>query len=141
MKKSNPSGTETPILGEIDEYLIQEGTHKRLWDVLGAHLIEHQNEHGTHFSVWAPNARTVAVVGDFNAWDCQSNLLHKRDSSGLWETFVSGVGDGAAYMFAVTGADGVARRKADPFGFSAQHPPETASIVRDIGGYGWKDCD
>jgi 1,4-alpha-glucan branching enzyme len=139
MTTVGPSNVSTPSLGELDEYLIGEGTHKRLWEALGSHVVKHGEQPGTHFAVWAPNAREVAVVGDFNGWDSSRNPLRSRGQTGVWETFVPGVGDGAAYMYDVTGVDGVVRRKADPLGFGAQHPPQQASIVRDISGYGWSD--
>jgi len=110
-----------------------------LWRALGAHVLEHEGEHGTHFAVWAPNARCVALVGDFNHWDPGRHPLLKLGTTGVWEIFVPGVGEGATYMYDVTGCDGIVRRKADPVGFGAQHPPQQASIVRDIGGYGWRD--
>lgn len=139
MKKSAPASTDKPILSDIDEYLVQEGTHQRLWEVLGAHLVEYAGERGVHFCVWAPNASAVSVVGEFNGWDSTRNSMSSRGPSGLWETFVANVDEGAAYMFDVTGIDGLVRRKADPFGFGSEHPPEKASIVRDISGFGWKD--
>ncbi|MGY6634652.1 MAG: 1,4-alpha-glucan branching protein GlgB [Alkalilacustris sp.] len=129
-----------PVLGEIDEYLLGEGTHRRLWQVLGAHPMVHEGVEGTHFAVWAPNARRVSVVGDFNAWDGRRAPMRRRGSTGVWEIFLPGVGEGAAYKYEILGADGAVQPlKADPVGFGSQHPPATASIVRDISGYGWKD--
>ncbi|MGR3502366.1 1,4-alpha-glucan branching protein GlgB [Pseudaestuariivita sp.] len=130
-----------PVLGEIDEYLLGEGSHQKLWHTLGAHVREHEGAHGTHFAVWAPNARVVSVVGDFNAWDARRHVMRKRGATGVWEIFLPGVGDGAAYKYAMTGPNGERLpQKADPVGFGSQHPPETASIVRDIRGYGWDDA-
>jgi 1,4-alpha-glucan branching enzyme len=129
-----------PVIGEMDEYLLGEGTHRRLWTVLGAHPIEHEGANGTHFAVWAPNARRASVVGDFNAWDGRRHVMRRRGSTGVWEIFIPGVGEGAPYKYEIVGSDGsIQPLKADPVGFGAQHPPETASIVRDISGYGWKD--
>ena len=131
-----------PVIGEIDEYLLGEGTHKRLWQVLGAHVMDHEGAAGTHFAVWAPNAQRVSVVGDFNAWDGRRAPMRRRGASGVWEIFLPGIGDGAAYKYELCGPDGtILPLKADPVGFGAQHPPETASVVRDIAGYGWKDAD
>ncbi len=130
-----------PVLGEIDEYLLGEGTHRRLWQALGAHVLTHQGVAGTHFAVWAPNAQRVSVVGDFNAWDGRRAPMRKRGATGVWEIFLPGVGEGAAYKYEIRSPDGrLLPLKADPVGFGAQHPPETASIVRDISGYGWKDA-
>ena len=126
-----------PVLGEMDEYLLSEGTHERLWDVLGAHPREMDGVHGTHFAVWAPNARRVSVVGDFNAWDGRRHVMRRRGATGAWEIFVPGVGEGQAYKYEILGANGVTQPlKADPVGFGSQHPPENTSVVRDISGYG-----
>jgi 1,4-alpha-glucan branching enzyme len=78
-----------PVLGDLDEYLIGEGTHRRLWDVLGAHVREHEGARGTHFAVWAPNAQRVSVVGGFNAWDGRRHPMRRR-GTGIWEIFVPG---------------------------------------------------
>ncbi len=130
-----------PVMGEIDEYLIGEGTHHALWHALGAHVMTHDGVHGTHFAVWAPNARRVSVVGGFNAWDGRRHVMRKRGATGVWEIFLPGVGEAAAYKYEILGPDGTAQPlKADPVGFGSQHPPENASVVRDIAGYGWRDA-
>jgi len=129
-----------PVLGELDEHLIGEGTHGRIWDVFGAHVMDHEGSRGTHFAVWAPNAARVSVVGAFNAWDGRRHPMRRRGASGIWEIFVPGVGEGEAYKYEIVGADGSLQPlKADPVGFGSQHPPENASVVRDIRGYGWHD--
>ena len=129
-----------PVLGELDEYLIGEGTVERLWHALGAHVIEHERVRGTHFAVWAPNARRVSVVGDMNGWDARRHPMRRRGLSGVWEIFVPGVGERTAYKYHIAGPDGRALPlKADPVGFGAEHAPSTASLVRDISGYGWSD--
>jgi 1,4-alpha-glucan branching enzyme len=131
-----------PVMGEMDEYLLGEGTHRRIWQVLGAHVRDHEGTSGTHFAVWAPNARRVSVVGDFNHWDGRRGVMRRRGATGVWEIFWPGVGDGVRYKFEIIGETGMTQPlKADPVGFGAQHPPETASIVRDIRGYGWTDDD
>lgn len=131
-----------PVLGELDEYLLGEGTHQRLWQALGAHVLTHEGTDGTHFAVWAPNAQRVAAVGEFNHWDGRRHGMRRRGSTGVWEIFVPGVGEGAPYKFQITGPSGeVQPLKADPVGFGAEHPPATASVVRDIAGYGWDDAD
>ncbi len=131
-----------PVLTETDEYLLGEGTHRQLWRALGAHVMTREGVRGTHFAVWAPAARRVSVVGDFNAWDGRRHVMRARGTTGVREIFVPGAADGAAYKYEVIGADGAALPlKADPVGYGAQHPPETASIVRDIAGYGWDDAD
>ncbi|MBT8454805.1 MAG: 1,4-alpha-glucan branching protein GlgB [Rhodobacteraceae bacterium] len=129
-----------PVLGELDEYLLGEGTHQRLWQALGAHVITHEGARGTHFAVWAPAARRVAVVGDFNHWDARRHGMRGRGTTGVWEIFIPGVDDGAAYKFQITASDGsTVPLKADPVGFGSEHPPKTASVVRDLTGYGWHD--
>ncbi len=128
-----------PVLGEIDEYLLGEGTHRHLWNALGAHVLQHEGVAGAHFAVWAPNARRVSLIGDFNAWDGRRHVMRRRGATGVWEIFVPGLGDGAIYKYEILGAHGERMEKADPVGFGAQHPPQTASMVRDITGYGWSD--
>ncbi|MGR3343538.1 MAG: 1,4-alpha-glucan branching protein GlgB [Paracoccaceae bacterium] len=128
------------VLGDVDEYLLGEGTHLRLWQALGAHVSRHQDCDGVHFAVWAPNARRVSVLGDFNHWDGRRHVMRRRGASGIWEIFLPGVGDGAPYKFEIIGPDGTVQPlKADPVGFGSEHPPAKASVVRDIAGYGWKD--
>lgn len=129
-----------PVLGELDEHLIGEGQHLRLWDVLGAHVIQHEGHMGTHFAVWAPNARRVSVVGDFNGWNGRVHQMRRRGVSGVWEIFVPGLDDGESYKYELLDARGnLLPQKSDPFGFGAEHPPETASVVRRLHGHGWAD--
>ncbi len=125
-------------LGDVDLFLLGEGRHERLWDRLGAHLTEHDGEEGTSFAVWAPNAREAHVVGDFNYWDGKAHALRAVGSSGVWETFVPGVGAGERYKFQFLTRDGVVIQKADPFAFEAEVPPRTASIV-NASSYSWAD--
>jgi 1,4-alpha-glucan branching enzyme len=124
-----------PVLGEMDEYLLGEGTHKRLWRVLGAHLITHQGVAGVHFAVWAPNAQRVSVVGGFNNWDGRRHPMRRRGPTGVWEIFIPGLGEGETYKYEIRGADGqLLPLKADPVGFGSEHPPANASVVRSIAG-------
>ena len=90
-----------PVLGPIDDLLIAEGTHLRLHDKLGAHPIAHEGADGVHFAVWAPNARRVSVVGDFNDWDARRHVMRRRGDIGVWEIFIPGVGPGRHYKFAI----------------------------------------
>ncbi len=130
-----------PILGEIDEYLLGEGTHGRLWHVLGAHVVTHEDAPGTHFAVWAPNARRVSVVGDFNDWDGRRHVMRRRGSTGVWEIFVPGPGDGTRYKYEVLDTHGnLLPLKADPVGFGSEVSPATASVIRDLTRYGWNDA-
>lgn len=128
-----------PVLTEMDQHLIGEGTHQKLWSALGAHVIELDGVAGTHFAVWAPSARRVSVVGDFNNWDGRRHAMRRVGVTGVWEIFLPGVGEGDLYKYEIAPQAGAAFLKADPVGFGAQHPPETSSVVRDISGYGWDD--
>ena len=129
-----------PVLGEMDEYLFSEGTHKRLWQVLGAHLITHQGVAGVHFAVWAPNADRVSVVGDFNIWDGRRHPMRRRGATGVWEIFVPGLAEGTTYKYEICGPGGQLQPlKADPVGYGSEHPPANASVVRKIQG-DWHDA-
>ncbi len=129
-----------PVLGPIDDFLIAEGTHARLFDKLGAHPIVHEGAAGVHFAVWAPNARRVSVVGDFNAWDGRLHVMRLRRDIGVWEIFVPDLGPGAAYKFEIVGADGtLLPLKADPFAFRSELRPATASIVAAPPAHDWGD--
>ena len=129
-----------PTLGEFDLYLIGEGRHEELWRVLGAHVREVGQTTGTAFAVWAPNAHGVRVTGDFNYWDSSAYPMRSLGGSGVWELFIPGVIDGARYKYAICGADGVWREKADPMANAAEHPPATASVVY-TSHYTWNDQD
>ena len=129
-----------PVLGDLDEHLIGEGAHLRLWDVLGAHVIDHEGVSGTHFAVWAPNAARASVVGDFNGWDGRCHLMRRRGQTGVWEIFIPGIVAGEAYKYELLDQhQSLLPQKADPFGFGAEHPPKTASVVRNLDGHHWHD--
>ncbi len=131
-----------PVIGELDEHLISEGTHGSLYDMLGAHCQTIEGVSGTHFAVWAPGARRVSVVGPFNHWNGRQHPMRGRGRSGVWELFLPGIGDGTAYKYEIKADDGTVQpQKADPFGFGAEIPPATASIVRDLSGHDWSDAD
>ncbi len=131
-----------PVLGEIDEYLLGEGTHQRLWEALGAHPVTQDGVAGVHFAVWAPNARRVSVVGDFNVWDGRRHVMRRRGATGVWEIFMPGLSEGAIYKYEIVGPSGyVGPLKADPVGFGSEHPPATGSVVRRIGTHPWADRD
>jgi len=130
-----------PLLTEDDLYLFNEGSHIRLYRKLGAHLLEHGGEAGCAFAVWAPNAREVSVVGDFNGWDESENRLSPRGNSGIWEGFIAGVEAGARYKYRIVSRErGYVGLKADPFGARHEIPPATASVVWDL-SYEWGDED
>ncbi len=131
-----------PKLGDLDEYLLGEGTHNRLWDALGAHVCTHEGVAGTHFAVWAPNASRVSVVGNFNGWDGRRHVMRRRGATGVHEIFLPGLGDGTVYKYEILdGAGNLLPLKADPVGFGAELPPKTAGlVVRDLDGYEWSDA-
>src|SRR5215216_7955194 len=118
-----------PTLGELDLHLASEGRHERIYERLGAHVREVDGVVGTSFAVWAPAARSVSVVGDFNLWDGRLHPMRSLGSSGIWELFVPGVEPGARYKFELRTPSGELRQKADPYAFEAEVPPETASVV------------
>jgi 1,4-alpha-glucan branching enzyme len=129
-----------PVLGPIDDFLIAEGTHLRLFDKLGAHLITHQGVPGVHFAVWAPNAAHVAVVGDFNDWNPARHPMRQRRDIGVWEIFIPEIGAGRAYKYRLAGPDGaVLPLKADPFAFASELRPATASLTADPQKPDWGD--
>jgi 1,4-alpha-glucan branching enzyme len=131
-----------PTLGELDLHLFAEGRHERLWDVLGAHPRSYDTPaglvEGTSFAVWAPNARGVRVVGDFDGWDGRANPMRSLGSSGVWELFIPGLPPGTRYKFRIHGQDGRWHEKADPLAFATEVPPATASVV-STSDYTWGD--
>ena len=118
-----------PTIGELDLHLAGEGRHERLHERLGAHVLEIDGVVGTAFAVWAPNAAAVSVVGDFNSWDGRLHPMRSLGASGVWELFVPDVAPGARYKYELRTATGELRLKADPFALSAEHPPQTDSVV------------
>ena len=130
-----------PVLGPVDDWLIGEGTHAKLYDRLGAHVVQHEGAAGVHFAVWAPNARRVSVVGDFNAWDGRRHAMRKRHT-GVWEIFVPALDEGTLYKYEIAGADGtLLPLKADPVGFDAELRPSSASRVRNTTNFPWSDAE
>jgi 1,4-alpha-glucan branching enzyme len=118
-----------PTLGELDIHLVGEGCHERLWSVLGAHPRAHQGVEGTAFAVWAPSARAVRVVGEWNGWDGRVHPMRMLGASGVWEIFVPEARPGHRYKYEVLGADGSLRLKADPLATASEAPPDTASVI------------
>jgi 1,4-alpha-glucan branching enzyme len=127
-------------IGELDLYLIAEGRHEQLWKALGAQVKRDESGAllGTAFSVWAPNAQAVSLIGDHNFWDRNSHQMHRIGSSGIWEIFVADVSAGTKYKFAVCGIDGRWVDHADPMARATEIPPLTASIVEES-SYQWND--
>jgi 1,4-alpha-glucan branching enzyme len=129
-----------PVLGPIDDLLMAQGTHFRLYDKLGAHLIAHEGATGMHFAVWAPNARRVSVVGDFNDWDGRRHVMRRRLDIGVWEIFIPDIVQGRTYKYEIVGADGrIGPLKADPFAFAAELRPATGSVTTAPPSHMWGD--
>src|SRR6266702_407116 len=130
---------DVSLLTDQDIYLFNEGKHYRIYDKLGSHLTSVSGQAGTSFSVWAPNARQVSVMGSFNGWNPDSHPLRARASSGIWEGFLPGVNQGTLYKFHIVSHNqGYVGDKADPFGVFHENPPRTASVVWDL-TYEWND--
>jgi 1,4-alpha-glucan branching enzyme len=130
-----------PTLGEVDLHLFNEGTHRRLWEKLGAHPMTVDETAGVAFAVWAPNARRVSVVGDFCSWDGRLFPMRRLGSSGVWELFIPGIDEGALYKFELLTREGIPRVKTDPFAVKLEQSPGTASIVQRTDRYVWEDGD
>src|SRR3989440_7236858 len=126
------------FLSADDLHLFKEGTHLRLYEKLGAHLVHEGDRSGAHFGVWAPNARRVAVTGDFNGWNAEAHPLERQGSSGIWAGFIPNVRESAAYKYYITPRRGTPFYKPDPFGFYHEPKPERASLVWDI-QHEWRD--
>ena len=126
------------MLTDYDLHLLGEGRHWKSYEKLGAQLHVAEGVAGANFSVWAPNAEAVSIVGDFNGWDDKRHAMQKRIPSGIWELFVPGIGAGTLYKYRVK-ADGSVSDRADPYGFGAEVPPRTASKVVDLASYSWRD--
>ncbi|HVL82065.1 MAG TPA: 1,4-alpha-glucan branching protein GlgB [Actinomycetota bacterium] len=138
-KRSGPVWTDVSVLTDDDLYLFNEGTHSRLGERMGAHPLVVDGTEGTHFSVWAPDAQYVSVVGDFNGWGPGAHPLGARGKSGIWEGFVPGVGKGALYKFHIASRHGgYSADKTDPYGLFYEVAPKTAAIVWDL-EYEWND--
>ena len=129
-----------PTLGDLDVHLFNEGRHRRLWDVLGAHHRTHQGVPGTAFAVWAPSAQAVRVVGDFNAWDGRLHPMRSLGSSGVWELFVPGAKPGDRYKYEVVTRYGEVKLKTDPFAFQMEVPPAQASVIASS-EHTWQDAN
>ena len=127
------------VLTDFDLHLLSEGTHHRAFEKLGAHRITLGTTTGVHFAVWAPNADRVSLIGDFNGWDGRVHPMRLLMPSGVWEIFIPDLPDGERYKFEIRTRSGDLLKKTDPFGFAFEVPPQSASIVRDISGYLWRD--
>ncbi len=136
----DPYAFRSPRLTEFDLHLFAEGNHHRIYEKLGAHLTELNGVLGVYFAVWAPNARNVSIVGDFNYWDGRKNQMRKGPT-GVWELFIPALGEGDRYKYEIKNQDGHIYEKSDPYGFYQEVRPKTASIVTNLDNYNWNDRD
>ncbi|MDD4556573.1 MAG: 1,4-alpha-glucan branching protein GlgB [Alphaproteobacteria bacterium] len=128
-------------IGDIDVYLLSEGTHLEMYKKLGAHEVVLDGVKGVSFAVWAPNAKRVSVVGNFNNWDGRVHVMRKHISCGIWDVFIPQIGQGEVYKFEIKTAKNYILLKSDPLAFYAEKRPHTASVVYDIEKYDWEDKD
>ena len=136
----DPYAFRSPKLTDLDIHLFAEGNHHRIYEKLGAHPTKIDGVAGVYFALWAPNARNVSILGDFNSWDGRKNQMRKG-SSGIWELFVPELTFGTHYKYEVKNWEGHIYEKSDPYGFQQEVRPKTASIVADLDSYKWHDAD
>jgi 1,4-alpha-glucan branching enzyme len=136
----DPYAFPSPLLTDFDLHLFSEGNHHRIYEKLGAHLAEINGVKGVYFALWAPNARNVSVMGDFNFWDGRKHQMRKGHT-GIWDLFIPGLSAGDRYKYEIKNYDGHIYEKSDPYGFYQEVRPKTASIVTDLNTYKWNDTE
>lgn len=129
----------TGFITEVDRYLFNNGRHYEIFEKMGAHPKKYKGKNGMYFAVWAPHAEQIGVVGDFNSWNPGANPMKPLADSGIWEAFIPGIAAGELYKYAITTKSGKILFKADPYAFSAEYRPGTASVTTDISGFQWSD--
>lgn len=129
----------TGFITEVDRYLFNNGRHYEIFEKMGAHPKKYKGKNGMYFAVWAPHAEQIGVVGDFNSWDPEANAMTPLADSGIWEAFVPGIAAGELYKYAITTKSGKILFKADPYAFSAEYRPGTASVTTDLSDFQWGD--
>lgn len=129
----------TGFITEVDRYLFNNGRHYEIFEKMGAHPKKYKGKNGMYFAVWAPHAEQIGVVGDFNSWDPEANAMKPLADSGIWEAFVPGIAAGELYKYAITTKSGKILFKADPYAFSAEYRPGTASVTADLSNFQWGD--
>ena len=139
--KSRTAHAENSLFSDFDLFLFGEGVHDQIYEKLGAHPAESGGKQGVHFAVWSPNAASVFVVGDFNDWNTTTHPLKPAGNSGIWECFIEDAKVGQNYKFHIVDKTGGTHSKSDPYGFQAELPPKTASVICDLSEYQWKDGD
>ena len=130
---------EKTMISKLDQKLFAHGMHYELYKKLGAHLVEDESGQGVHFAVWAPNAQSVSVIGDFNGWNENVNIMERQEPEGIYTLYIPYVKKGSCYLYCITTKDGEKFHKADPFGNAAQYRPGKASIVMDMSEIKWTD--
>src|SRR5699024_9628883 len=127
------------LFTDFDIDLLKSGKHFRIYEKLGAHTVEKDGQKGVYFAVWAPNAQSVSVIGNWNGWNPHSHQLYSRwDHSGIWEGFIVGLGLGEVYKYSIISPHGARLEKSDPLAFSCEKPPHTASVIATT-WYEWND--
>jgi len=141
MTKKHQIYYDVSLFEEMDIYLFKEGNHTKLYEKMGAHVLVRKKRAGVIFAVWAPNAKSVSVRGDFNNYEVDAHPLHLRsDGSGIWEGFIEGVIEGLSYKYhIVSNHHNIVHEKSDPYAFYCEEAPKSASIIKSIGGYKWND--
>ncbi len=134
----DPYAFRSPYITDFDVHLFAEGNHHRIYEKLGAHLTELDGVQGVYFAVWAPNARNVSLLGDFNHWDGRKHQMRKGPT-GIWELFIPGLKEGDRYKYEIKNQAGHIYEKSDPYGFQQEVRPKTASIVTNLDSYDWQD--
>lgn len=129
----------TGFITEVERYLFNNGRHYEIFEKMGAHPKKYKGKNGMYFAVWAPHAEQIGVVGDFNSWDPEANAMTPLADSGIWEAFVPGIAAGELYKYAITTKSGKILFKADPYAFSAEYRPGTASVTTDLSDFQWGD--
>ncbi|HEY9827156.1 MAG TPA: 1,4-alpha-glucan branching enzyme, partial [Stenomitos sp.] len=135
----DPYAFKSPLITEYDRYLFGEGSHQRIYEKLGAHVTVIDGVSGVYFAVWAPNARNVSVLGDFNYWDGRKHQMRKGPT-GIFDLFIPGLDVGTSYKYEIKNYEGHIYEKTDPYGFHQEVRPKTASIVADLDSYAWQDA-
>ena len=138
-KKTVQKKVQPYEIGELDQYLFGQGTHYEIYKKLGAHKVTIKGKEGVYFAVWAPNARRVAVVGDFNDWDFEADYMERHDPIGIYTCFVPGAKEGDLYKFCIETAQAKRIFKADPYANYAELRPGNASRITDIDHFKWSD--
>ena len=136
----DPYAFRSPQFTDFDLHLFREGNHHRIYEKMGAHLTEMAGVSGVYFSLWAPGARNVSLLGDFNSWDGRSHQMQKG-RTGIWELFIPGLQEGSSYKYEVKNLNGHIYEKSDPYGFQQEVRPKTASIVTNLDRYQWQDSE